>query len=339
MRSPLLTGRAAREQTREDLCGFVARGGHGLCRVMGRTALACAFFITACGGDAPVGPTPGSPIFDGDTAMEHVRTQVAFGPRVPGTPGHAAQLDWMLDHLGRHAPVVVADTFDYVTTNGDSLVLTNVMARFAPEQTRRLLVLAHWDTRPTADEAADSADWDTPIAGANDGASGTAVLLVMAEILSDALLPLGVDLLFVDGEDYGPTVEDMLLGAKRYAETLSDDDRPIYGLLLDMVGDADPSFPVEGISAKAAKVIVQKVWRAAERLGYRAYFPTAVGRDLTDDHVPLIEAGLPTANLIDFTYGPDNAYWHSLEDRVEHVSAGTLGMVGAVVTELIFSGG
>ena len=318
---------------------WFAHGGHGLGLGLGRTAFTCTLFITACGGDAPVGPTPGSPTFDGNAAMEHVRTQVAFGPRVPGTPGHAAQLDWMLEHLGRQAPVVVADTFDYVTTNGDSLVLTNVMARFAPEQTRRLLVLAHWDTRPTADEAADSADWNTPIAGANDGASGTAVLLAMAEMLSDALPPLGVDLLFVDGEDYGPTVEDMLLGAKRYAETLSDDDRPIYGLLLDMVGDADPSFPVEGISAQAANVIVQKVWRSAERLGYRAYFPTAVGRDLTDDHVPLIQAGLPTANLIDFTYGPENAYWHSLEDRVEHVSAGTLGMVGAVVTELIFSGG
>jgi glutaminyl-peptide cyclotransferase len=318
---------------------WTVHGGQGLCRVLERITLACALFTTACAGDAPVGPTPGSPSFDGNAAMEHVRTQVAFGPRVPGTQGHVAQLDWMLNHLGSYAPVVVADTFEYVTTNGDSLVLTNVMARFAPEETRRVLVLAHWDTRPTADEAADSADWGTPIAGANDGASGTAVLLAMAEMLSDAAPPVGVDLLFVDGEDYGPTVDDMLLGAKRYAETLSEDDRPVYGLLLDMVGDADPSFPVEGISAQAANVIVQKVWRSAERLGYRAYFPTAVGRDLTDDHVPLIQAGLPTANLIDFTYGPGNAYWHTLEDRVEHVSAATLGMVGAVVTELIFSGG
>ena len=97
---------------------FFAHGGHGLGRSLGRTAFACTLFITACGGDAPVGPTLGSPTFDGNAAMEHVRTQVAFGPRVPGTPGHAAQLDWMLDHLGRHAPVVVADTGADTSTFG-----------------------------------------------------------------------------------------------------------------------------------------------------------------------------------------------------------------------------
>ena len=171
------------------------------------------------------------------------------------------------------------------------------------------------------------------------GASGTAILLALATLLAENPPPVGVDLLFVDGEDYGPDVEDMLLGARRYAETLEDDDRPVYGLLLDMVGDADPSFPVEGYSAQAANVIVQKVWRAAERLGYREFFPTAVGRNLMDDHVPLIEAGVRTANLIDFTYGPNNEYWHTADDRLEHVSAATLGMVGEVVTELIYSGG
>jgi Peptidase family M28 len=271
--------------------------------------------------------------------MDLVREQVAFGPRVPGTDGHAAQLAWMLGRLEASTSVVVADTFQHVTASGDSLTLTNVMARFAPDETRRLLLLTHWDTRPTADQAPDPALRDTPIPGANDGASGTGVLLVLAEMMGENPPPLGVDLLFVDGEDYGPGVEDMLLGARRYADTLDDDDRPVYGLLLDMVGDADVSFPVEGISAQFANVIVQKVWRAAERLGYRSYFPTAVGGNLTDDHVPLIEAGLPTANLIDFTYGPNNAYWHTADDRPEHVSGATLGMVGAVVTELIYSGG
>ena len=134
-------------------------------------------------------------------------------------------------------------------------------------------------------------------------------------------------------------VEDMLLGARRYAATVGADDRPVYGVLLDMVGDADPSFPVEGISAQRANAVVQKVWRAAERLGYRNWFPTAVGQNLTDDHVPLIEAGIPTANVIDFDYGPRNAYWHTPDDVPDHVSASTLEMVGEVVAELIYSGG
>ena len=305
-----------------------------------RSLVAIAVFVLAsCGGGVATGPTAGSPSFDGAAALAHVETQVAFGPRVPGSSGHAAQLSWMLDQLQPHASDVVADTFSHVTTGGDSLILTNVRARFVPQQSRRIVILAHWDTRPTSDQAADSADHSIPVPGANDGGSGTAVLLALAPLLAQIAPPVGVDLLFVDGEDYGPGVEDMLLGARHYAETVSDEDRPIYGLLLDMVGDAQPSFPVEQISAQFANPIVQKVWRAAERLGYRDYFPTAVGESLTDDHVPLIENGIPTANMIDFTYGPNNGYWHTPQDTPDKLSAATLDMVGQVVVELIYSGG
>jgi hypothetical protein len=308
-------------------------------RLASAVVFVVAAFFAACA-EEPAGPTPGSPAFDGETALDLVHRQVDFGPRVPGTEGHAAQLRWMLARLDSLAPVVVADTFSHVTTSGaDTLSLVNVMARFQPEAGRRLLLLTHWDTRPTADAEADSTLRDRPIPGANDGGSGTAVLLVLAGLLADSPPPLGVDLLFVDGEDYGPGVEDMLLGARRYAETAPDDDRPLYGVLLDMVGDADGRFPVEGISAQAAGPVVQKVWRAAERLGYRDRFPTAVGQDLTDDHVPLIQAGIRTANVIDFTYGPGNGYWHTSRDTPDKLSAATLGMVGAVVTELIYSGG
>jgi Zn-dependent M28 family amino/carboxypeptidase len=177
------------------------------------------------------------------------------------------------------------------------------------------------------------------VPGANDGASGTAVLLELASLFASTTPPVGVDVLLVDGEDYGPGVDDMLLGARRYAATLPETGRPVYGLLLDMVGDADPSFPVEAISAQRANVVVRKVWEAAERLGYRDFFPTRVGEQIVDDHVPLNDAGLPTANLIDFTYGPSNAYWHTPDDTIERVSATTLGMIGEVVAELIYSGG
>ncbi|NIR39539.1 MAG: M28 family peptidase, partial [Actinobacteria bacterium] len=160
----------------------------------------------------PSGATPGRPAFDGQSAYTLVEAQVAFGPRVPGTEGHARQLEWMLERLAV-APVLAADSFEHVTTGGDTLSLVNVLARFAPEEARRILLLAHWDTRPTSDQASDPALRATPVPGANDGASGTAVLLHLAELLAAHRPPLGVDLLLVDGEDYGPGVEDMLLGA------------------------------------------------------------------------------------------------------------------------------
>ena len=299
--------------------------------------------LTACAADAAPGRTPGSPVFDGQAAYGLVETQVEFGPRVPGTAGHERQLDWMLARLDSLAPDLVADTFPYVTTYGDSLPLVNVLARYRPELERRVLVLAHWDTRPTSDEAGDAASQALPLPGANDGASGTAILLELARLMASEPPPMGVDLLFVDGEDYGPTPDDMFLGAERYAERLplaGEGIRPIYGVLLDMVGDSDPSFPIEGNSAEFARVVVQKVWRAAARLGYEDVFPESVGIPLGDDHIPLIEAGLLTANVIDFTYGgPLNPYWHTPQDIPSNVSASTLAIVGEVMIELIYSGG
>jgi Zn-dependent M28 family amino/carboxypeptidase len=150
---------------------------------------------------------------------------------------------------------------------------------------------------------------------------------------------MGVDLLFVDGEDYGPGTEDMFLGSIRFAETLPLEGRPVYGVLLDMVGDADPSFPVEAYSIERAPLVVRKVWRTARRLGFAEFFPDRVGERLLDDHIPLNDAGIPTADIIDFSYGPGNAYWHTPEDTPDKVSSGTLAMVGAVVVELIYSGG
>ncbi|MEE2847261.1 MAG: M28 family peptidase [Gemmatimonadota bacterium] len=304
---------------------------------------ATALLVAGCLDSPAPGPTPGSPGFDGLRAYALVEKQVAFGPRVPGAPGHQAQLDWMLARLDSLAPEVVSDTFEHISSAGDSLVLVNVMARFRPELDRRIVLLTHWDTRPTSDKAADPERRGDPIPGANDGGSGTAVLLELAALMADVPPPLGIDLLFVDGEDFGPTGDDMYLGALRYARQIASGDhvgaRPLYGLLLDMVGDADPSFPVEAHSAERASVVVRKVWRAAARLGLSEFFPEAVAGRLYDDHVPLIEAGLPTADLIDFTYGPDNAYWHTPDDVPANVSAATLGMVGRVVTELVYAGG
>jgi Zn-dependent M28 family amino/carboxypeptidase len=304
-----------------------------------RTILAVTLFSACVGPPGNAGPTPGRPSFDGSMAMQLVEQQVAFGARIPGQPGHVAQLAWMIARLDSLGADLAADTFQHVTAAGDTLSLTNVLARFRPEESRRILLLAHWDTRPTSDQAATAEDRRHPVPGANDGASGTAILLHLAELLAEALPPLGVDLLFVDGEDFGPGSDDMFLGARRYASRLPADGRPVYGVLLDMVGDADPHFPVEANSARHASLVVRKIWRAAHRLGYEEYFPEGVGDAVYDDHVPLIEAGLPTANIIDISYGPGNAYWHTPQNVPEHLSANTLEMVGEVVTELIYSGG
>lgn len=302
-------------------------------------AVACLLWGTACD---PTGEKAAIPTrVDGAAVMALVQRQLDFGPRVPGTPGHAAQVTWMLARLDSLAPEVAADTFAHVTTSGDSLTLVNVLARFRPEETRRILLLTHWDTRPTSDEAPDSALHGVPLPGANDGGSGTAVLLELARILAAHEPPLGVDLLFVDGEDYGPGTEDMFLGARRYASRLdaAAESRPIYGVLLDMVGDRDPLFPVEGNSAQAAPLVVRKVWGAARRLGYGAVFPERVGGAVNDDHIPLIQAGLPTVDVIDFSYGPGHAWWHTPEDTADKLSPETLRMVAEVMLELIYSGG
>jgi glutaminyl-peptide cyclotransferase len=289
--------------------------------------------------EAALEPPAVRPPLDGEAALALVHRQLDFGPRIPGTPGHAAQLAWMVARLDSLAPEVVADTFHHVTAEGDSLTLVNVMARFRPEQGRRILLLTHWDTRPRANEARDPAQRALPVPGANDGASGTAVLMELARVLAQQAPPMGVDLLFVDGEDYGPGIDDMLLGARRYAETLPDEGRPVYGVLLDMVGDVDPRFPPEALSVEYAPIVVRKVWRAARRMGYGDYFPEVATGPLTDDHVPLNQAGLPTVDVVDFSYGPDNAWWHTPEDTADKVSAATLKMVGEVMAELIYSGG
>jgi hypothetical protein len=284
------------------------------------------------------------PAFDGTRAFALVERQVGFGPRVPGTVGHEAQLAWMLELLRGRADTVVVDSFTHVTRAGEILPLTNVRAVWTPSPTRsdgrRLLLLAHWDTRPRSDNSTVPGADTIPVPGANDGASGVAVLLELSRLLTEQAPPVTVDLLFVDGEDYGPTGVDMYLGSRRFARRMASDYEPAYGILLDMVGDVDPSFPIEGYSAERAPRVAQRVWSIARELGYGPSFPQRVGTRIGDDHLPLNDAGLPTIDIIDFTYGgSDSPWWHTPEDRPEHVSASTLEMVGEVVAEVVYRGG
>lgn len=278
------------------------------------------------------------PEFSAESAFELLKQQVAFGPRAPGLPGHAAQLEWMTELLRQQADTVILQNFTH-DAGGIEIDLTNVFARFRPDLPDRVLLLAHWDTRPTADAESDPDMREQPILGANDGASGVAVLLELARIMSQEPPPIGVDLLFTDGEDYGPFSSNMYLGAKHFAANLPAGYAPYYGILLDMIGDQDPEYPIEGNSQSHAPEVVERVWSVAEQLGHGALFQRRNRGAISDDHVPLNRAGIHTIDIIDFEYGPGNMYWHTLDDVVENTSPQGLAAVGEVLTTLIYNGG
>lgn len=312
-------------------------------RSLAGLALGLAVLLGGCGDEreparGSVG-TPSGPPFDGEAAHALVAQQVAFGPRVPGSEGHARQLAWMEEYLRERADTLIVQPFSHMTSSGEWLELTNLFARFRPDATDRILLLAHWDTRPTADNDPDPARRDEPILGANDGASGTAVLLQLADVLSSHSPPIGVDILLVDGEDYGPTSADMYLGSTYFAANLPPGYRPLYGVLLDMVGDRDPVFPIEAYSRQYAPEVVERVWRVAEELGYGRIFRRTPGLAIEDDHIPLNRAGIRTIDIIDFDYGPGNRHWHTHQDVLENTGPTGLEAVGTVLTTLIFRGG
>jgi glutaminyl-peptide cyclotransferase len=285
---------------------------------------------------APAKQASNAPKFDGAAAHELIRTQVAFGPRVPGTPGHEKQLAWMQEYLRARADTVIVQRFTHDASDGNRLRLANVFARFTPQARDRVLLVAHWDTRPNADQEPDRSLHAQPVPGANDGGSGVAVLMHLADLLKRNPPPIGVDILLVDGEDY---TNDMYLGSDFFAANKPAGYQPLYGIVVDMVGDEDPAFPIEGYSQESAPEVVERVWRVAEELGYGNVFQRRQGGAISDDHVPLNRAGIRTIDIIDFNYGPGNSYWHTLQDTFEHTSPKGLGIVGTVLTELIYRGG
>ena len=279
--------------------------------------------------------------FDGKRALEHIRTQLAFGPRIPGSEGHRRTGDWIVQQMRALADTVVEQRWTHVTAAGDTLPLRNILARFRPGESQRILYLAHWDTRPVADDSPILGDRAKPVPGANDGASGVALLVALGEVLKKTPPQYGVDLLFVDGEDYGnfSRDEDVLLGSKYFAAHLpSPDYRPLFGVLWDMIGDADLRLQQEAFSVQQAPEVVGRVWSTAADMGYGDYFVGEVGDAVTDDHVPLLKAGLRVIDVIDLYYvepsGPRN-YHHTIYDTIDKVSAKSLQVVGDVAVALV----
>ncbi len=275
--------------------------------------------------------------FDGTVALQYVETQVAFGPRVPNTEGHRRTGDWILGRLRATSDSVEIQSWLHGTSDGDTLYLRNFIGRFRPDAADRILYVAHWDTRPVADRSRNLGEQRLPVPGANDGASGVALLLGVADALAKRPPAFGVDLLFVDGEDFGSFPNtDVLLGSTYFAEHLDPETgKPLFAVVWDMVGDKDLRLPQERNSIRGAPEVVQRVWAKADELGYGRYFPEVEGSYIDDDHMPLLRAGIRTIDVIDFNYGPGNGYWHTLEDTVDKVSAESLQIVGDVAVALL----
>lgn len=295
-------------------------------RVIGALAAAAV----ACGGSGLQRPA-----FDGERALEYVETQLAFGPRVPNTEGHRRAGDWIEAQLRTRADSVEVQAFQHVTAAGDTLQLRNFIGRFLPDAMDRVVYLAHWDTRPHADRSANVGQQRLPVPGANDGASGVALLLAVADALREAPPAYGVDLVFVDGEDFGDFSADgrpdVLIGSRHYASTLDAGHLPLYAVVWDMIGDRDLQIYREGYSLSAAPEIVERVWRTADELGYGRVFLANPVLSVVDDHIPLQERGIRAIDVIDFEYPS----WHTTDDTLDKVSAESLQIVGEVALALI----
>jgi glutaminyl-peptide cyclotransferase len=283
--------------------------------------------------------SPIIPVFSGARAYAQLTRQTSFGPRNPNSAGHRACLQYLTSTLQSFADRVQLQEFMHDGYGGEKLRLTNLIAAFKPQVSPRILLCAHWDTRPRGEQDADKSRRNDPILGANDGASGVAVLLEIAQLLKTSPPVAGVDIVLFDGEDYGKEGdrESYLLGSKYFAEHKQADYFPKFGILLDMVGDKELEVPKEQNSVRFAPDIVQLIWDTARDLGI-AQFVDQAGEEVMDDHWPLNSAGIKTVDLIDFNY-PDrtNRFWHTHKDIPENCSAESLEAVGTVVTQIVYT--
>jgi len=274
--------------------------------------------------------------FDKQRAWDHLQNQCALGPRNPGGVGHGRCFEYLLGELKQcGATVSQQDFWGQNPVSGEAVKMSNIIGRLYPGRTRYVLLCAHWDTRPWADQDADPANRDKPIMGANDGASGVAVLLEIARCLAAQDPGIGVEIAFFDGEDMGRQsyLGEYLLGSREYARLLQVP-YPEAAVLLDLVGDADLRIPWEEHSRHSVPKLLDEVFAVAKRLGETSFVNYA-GPAVYDDHIPLLGAGIPAIDLVDFDY----PYWHTLQDTPENCSAESLGIVGRVVLAWVYQRG
>lgn len=304
---------------------------------------------------------PLGPKFDADSAYTFCAAQCAFGERVMNSPAHEKCGQWIVDKFKQYGCEVTEQKVDLKGYDGTVLKATNIIAQYNPKAKRRVMLCAHWDARPWADNDPDSTKHHMPVMAANDGASGVAVLLEVARQLNlmatskgkeAEALPrdLGVDFVCFDAEDWGLPQwvtdyqgqdETWALGAQYFSKNYPLPAKPMFSVLVDMVGGEGAQFYREGMSVEYASDVVNRVWQAAKNAGFANYFPDEQGGMVTDDHIPLNQnAGIPTADVIAYypdcqqsSFGPT---WHTVSDTMDHIDRNTLEAVGQTMIQMLW---
>jgi Zn-dependent M28 family amino/carboxypeptidase len=313
------------------------------------------FFLLACGNsdtqreddaqDTTVNNyTPVNRFFNSDSAYHFVEKQVGFGPRVPGTKEHLECFDFLLSKLKTYSDTVYVQRASAMTFDKKNIPIFNLIGTFNPDAKKRVLLCAHWDTRPFADQ--DTANKDKPILGANDGASGVAVLLEIANQLKQQPLEYGIDIVLFDAEDWGDNsgaAEDSYcLGSQYWGKNPHVKNyKANFGILLDMVGAPNANFGFEGYSLAKAQPYVSMVWNKAAELGFGRYFKNFQRGYITDDHYYIMKhTGIPTIDIIDYdgsTRSNFGKYWHTHSDNMDAIDKNTLKAVGQTILGVLES--
>ena len=323
------------------------------------TLFLTALLLVACknnAGSNDITMQPVGPAFIADSAYMFCQMQCDFGPRVMNSEAHERCGEWIASRFVQYGLEVTNQKTVVKGYDGTPLNSTNIIASYQPEKANRILICAHWDSRPWADNDSNEENWHKPVMAANDGASGVAVMLELARLLnstSDSVaqtLP-GIDFICFDAEDWGTPqwseAEDAsdtwALGAQYWAANPHREGyKARYGILLDMVGGQGARFFRERYSQHYAQNVVSRVWQAASVVGYGSYFPPQDGGAITDDHVPVNQvAGIPCIDIIPYypdceesSFGPT---WHTVNDDMEHIDKNTLKAVGQTLVQVIFS--
>lgn len=273
--------------------------------------------------------------FDGRRAFDHLRRQVDFGPRVPGSEGHTRCLAWAEKAFRDLGYTTKRQTFraSLAVVGHRPVKGVNLYADLPSSPTRRIALTAHWDTRPVADLDPDRSQHGRPIPGANDGASGVAVLLELARLFRESPPEVGVVFVLFDIEDAGrySRMDEWCLGS-RYSARRWPKEWPIeWGINLDMIGDRNLLIKRDVESTERANDLVERVWAVGLERAPQA-FSLDRWPPILDDHVPFLDAGVPFIDMIDYDYPP----WHTMADDVSQCSPRSLEVVGRVVAEVVY---
>ena len=288
------------------------------------------------------------PVFNADSAYHYTATQVAFGPRVPGTEAHKVCGNYLSGELKRFGATVTEQETTLYLKDRTPIPIKNIIGSFNPENKSRILLFAHWDSRPFADHDPNPDNWKKPIDGANDGAGACAALLEIARQISINPPTLGIDIIFFDMEDWGEHDQikdnhygDWCMGSEYWAKNPHIPNYSArYGILFDMVSAPDAQFYKERFSLQSAPAVVKKVWEAARATGNSSYFIDSDGGSIMDDHVSVINyRKIPSINIVHYvpnTYNGFGSYWHTMDDNMNNVSKETLMAVGQTVLYVLY---